>query len=55
VVDAARVCAAMAPHELREGFRKTYDQVQKAWEEAMKKGIRGLPNTEKAQQDERAI
>jgi membrane protein required for colicin V production len=55
VVDAAGVCAAMAPHELREGFRKTYDQVQKAWEEAMKKGIRRMPNPEKAQQNERAI
>lgn len=39
VVDAARVAAAMAPHELREGFRKTYDQVKTAWRKASRKGI----------------
>jgi len=55
VVEAAHVCAAMAPHELREGFRKTYDEVQKAWEDAVRKGIRGMPGTEKAQKHEREI
>jgi membrane protein required for colicin V production len=32
VVGAARVVAAMAPHELNDGFRKTYLRVKLAWE-----------------------
>jgi hypothetical protein len=44
VVDAARVFAAMAPHELKEGFRKTYAQVKSAWGNALEKGIRSVPN-----------
>jgi membrane protein required for colicin V production len=44
VVDAARMFAAMAPHELKEGFRKTYAQVKAAWSDALEKGIRKLPN-----------
>ncbi len=47
VVDAARMFAAMAPHELKEGFRKTYAQVKAAWSDALEKGIRNLPNGEK--------
>ena len=43
VVDAARVFAAMAPHDLKEGFRKTYAQVKSAWSDALEKGIRKLP------------
>jgi membrane protein required for colicin V production len=41
VVDAARAFAAMAPHELKEGFRRTYDQVKSAWGKALEEGIRG--------------
>jgi membrane protein required for colicin V production len=44
VVDAARIFAGMAPHELKEGFRKTYAQVKSAWSDALEKGIRKLPN-----------
>ena len=44
VVDAARMFAAMAPHELKEGFRKTYAQVKATWSGALEKGIRKLPN-----------
>jgi uncharacterized membrane protein required for colicin V production len=44
VVDAARGFAAMAPHDLREGFRRTYTQVKAAWSAALEKGIRQLPN-----------
>jgi len=40
VLDAARAFAAMAPHELKEGFRKTYDQVKSAWQKALDEGIR---------------
>jgi len=38
VVDAARVAAAMAPHEVREGFRKTYAEVKTAWPNPGKPG-----------------
>jgi membrane protein required for colicin V production len=47
VVDAARVCAAMAPRELKEGFRKSYAQVKSAWGRALEKGIRSVPGTDK--------
>src|SRR5882724_7103631 len=43
VVDMARLVAAMAPHELKEGFHKTYEQVKAAWGGAIDKGIRSLP------------
>jgi membrane protein required for colicin V production len=41
MVDAARVFTALAPHELKEGFRKTYGQVKSAWGKAIEQGIRG--------------
>jgi membrane protein required for colicin V production len=41
MVDAARGFAALAPHELKEGFRKTYDLVKAAWGKALGEGIRG--------------
>jgi membrane protein required for colicin V production len=44
VVDAARGFAAMAPHDLKEGFHKTYSQVKSAWSAALEKGIRQLPD-----------
>ena len=31
VIDAARVVAAVAPHELKDGFRKSYEQVKSIW------------------------
>jgi len=48
VIDAARVCAAVAPHELKDGFRKSYEQVKTIWGNALKKGIRELPDAGKA-------
>jgi membrane protein required for colicin V production len=51
VVDTARVVVSMAPHELREGFRKTYAQVRTAWDDALKRGIRSVPNTEKGEHE----
>jgi membrane protein required for colicin V production len=36
VVGAARVVAAMAPHEVKEGFRKTYARVKSAWKDGGK-------------------
>jgi membrane protein required for colicin V production len=41
IVDAARGFAALAPHELKDGFRKTYGLVKSAWEKALEEGIRG--------------
>ncbi|HUO29426.1 MAG TPA: CvpA family protein [Bryobacteraceae bacterium] len=48
VIDAARVCVAIAPHELKEGFHKSYQQVKSIWGSALKKGIRELPDAGKA-------
>jgi len=48
VIDAAGVFAAVAPHELKEGFRKSYEQVKSIWGNALKKGIRELPDAGKA-------
>jgi membrane protein required for colicin V production len=47
MVDAARGFAAMAPHELKDGFRKTYGEVKTAWGKALKEGIGSVPNAEK--------
>ena len=47
VIDAARVCAAIAPHEMKDGFRKSYEQVKTIWGDALKKGIRELPGAGK--------
>jgi membrane protein required for colicin V production len=47
VVDAARVVAAAAPHDLKEGFRKTYSEVKTIWGKAIRTG----PNTEKVQNE----
>ena len=41
MVDAARGLAALAPHELKEGFRKTYGLVKSAWGKTLERGIRG--------------
>jgi len=53
VVDAARAFAAMAPHDLREGFHKTYAQVKAAWGEAVKRGIQHRPDTGKEEHEKR--
>jgi membrane protein required for colicin V production len=46
LVQGARVFADMAPHELKEGFHKTYVEAKSAWENTLNKGIRKLPKTE---------
>jgi len=50
-VDAARFFVSMAPHELKEGYRKSYAQVKAAWQNALEKGIRGVPNGEKGEHE----
>jgi membrane protein required for colicin V production len=47
VVYSAQVVAAMAPHDLKEGFRKTYGQVKAAWNHALEKGIHDTPGEKK--------
>jgi membrane protein required for colicin V production len=36
ISQGARVFAAMAPHELKEGFHQSYDQAKVAWQRAVK-------------------
>jgi hypothetical protein len=50
-VDAGRFLVSMAPHELKEGYRKTYAQVKTAWQNALEKGIRGVPSGEKREHE----
>lgn len=52
VASAARVVTMMAPYELKQGFRKTYEKVKSAWEEAAhKKGLRSFRNAGKAENE----
>ena len=44
VVGMARAVASVAPHDLKESFHKTYEQVKAVWGDAIDKGIRSLPN-----------
>ena len=44
VIDASRVLAATAPHELKEGFHKSYKRVKEIWQNALREGIRTLSN-----------
>lgn len=46
MVQGARLFAAMAPHELKEGFHKTYASARSAWDDALKKGILKAPKKE---------
>jgi membrane protein required for colicin V production len=46
VIDTAHLFASMAPRELKDSFRKHYGQVKSIWDDAMKKGIRRLPDSE---------
>jgi membrane protein required for colicin V production len=50
VAGAAQVVTSLAPHELKEGFRKTYAQAREVWEHAVDDGIRKLPK-EKAKNE----
>ena len=46
LIDASHVVATMAPRELREGFKKHYDRVKSIWDDAIKRGVRNLPEAE---------
>jgi membrane protein required for colicin V production len=49
----ARVFAAVAPHEIREGFRRTYGEVRVAWNRTVEKELREGPEAEKGKHAER--
>jgi membrane protein required for colicin V production len=51
VIEAAHVVSKMAPHEVREGFRKTYAEVKSAWGKTLQDGIRKLPGSEKKEHE----
>jgi hypothetical protein len=42
VLDAARVLAAIAPHEISDGFTKGYQKIRERWAQAVKTGGRLL-------------
>jgi len=44
---AARLFAAMAPHELREGFHKSYQQAKADWAHTLKNGTHTAPEAER--------
>jgi membrane protein required for colicin V production len=52
VIGAARIFVAAAPREMKDGFRRSYDQVKSYWEDALKKGIPKVPE-EKAKHERR--
>jgi membrane protein required for colicin V production len=47
VMEVARGCVSVAPYELREGFRSSYDEVRSLWRGAVNKSIRALPSKSK--------
>jgi membrane protein required for colicin V production len=47
VAGAAQLFADVAPHELKEGFRKTYAEVKSAWRTAVEERLHGAPRAEK--------
>jgi membrane protein required for colicin V production len=49
VTGAASAFASLAPHELKEGFHKTYGQVKDSWGSVVEQGIRN-PKAEKGRE-----
>lgn len=43
IVDAARICAAAAPHEVKEGVRSSCEKVKEIWSKMLKQAPRKLP------------
>ncbi|MGE5569129.1 MAG: CvpA family protein [Rhodospirillales bacterium] len=46
VIETARVLVAAAPYEVKAAFRNSYARVKQIWAEALKRGVRRLPETE---------
>jgi uncharacterized membrane protein required for colicin V production len=55
VSEGARVFVAMAPHELKEGFRKTYAEAKSAWKSAVERRIHGRSKAEKDDHEKQRI
>jgi uncharacterized membrane protein required for colicin V production len=53
VSEGARVFVAMAPHELKEGFRRTYAEAKSAWGSALQHRIHGKPKAEEDKDEKR--
>jgi membrane protein required for colicin V production len=53
VSQGARLFAALAPHELKEGFRRTYAEAKSAWDSAVEHRIHGRPKAEKDENEKR--
>jgi membrane protein required for colicin V production len=46
ILDAAHALTLAAPRELRDEFARRYEEIRRVWEEAMKHGLRRLPDSE---------
>ncbi len=46
VIDASHVLSSLAPKELKDEFRKRYEQVKDIWNRTVKKGARELPGSD---------
>lgn len=46
MIDAAHVLTMATPKELRDEFARRYEQIKRIWEDALKHGLRRLPETE---------
>lgn len=46
LIDASRLLSRAAPYELKEGFRKSYEQVKRIWRESVGDRLGELPATE---------
>jgi membrane protein required for colicin V production len=46
VLEGSRVVVALAPHEVKTGFRRSYDRVKEIWQSAVRKRVRDVPAQE---------
>jgi membrane protein required for colicin V production len=46
VVGAASVLTAITPHELKDGFRESYERVKKAWNDTFETGAKKPPTSQ---------
>jgi membrane protein required for colicin V production len=53
VSEGARLFVAMAPHELKEGFRRTYAEARSAWNSALQQRIHSRPKADKDENEKR--
>ena len=46
VLEGSRVVVALAPQEVKTGFRRSYDRVKEIWQSAVRKRVRDVPAQE---------